>query len=161
MKHPLLDQVQQLVAKTAASSSLYKYVDDEGNEFYLPERKMGPLKSPYTGKTFTPKPEKAPLSEVSKELKGKSATSTPEQWALGTEVLAQKMEHPALKAILAQVSEISTSIHSAAQRSDSLKKIGAGSAEDPTLVLAHVVPELETLAKTAMTVAKQLKERLK
>lgn len=159
MKHPLLDQVNQLVAKTAASS-LYKYVDDEGNEFYLPERKTGPLKSPYTGKTFTPKPEKAPLSEVSKELKGKTATSTPAQWDLGTEVLSQKMAHPALKVVLAQVGVVETSINAASQRSASLKKIGAGSKEDPTLVLAHVIPELETLAKTAMTVAKQLKERL-
>lgn len=49
--------------------ALWKYVDDDGNEFYLESRLTATLKSPWTGKAFTPKPEKDALTEVSKEIR--------------------------------------------------------------------------------------------
>jgi len=49
--------------------ALWKYVDEEGQEFFLPERITGTLKSPYTGKTFKPSAEKLTLGDVGKELK--------------------------------------------------------------------------------------------
>lgn len=52
------------------AGTLWKYTDDEGGEFYLPEKKMGTMKSPYSGKSFTGKPERDTLSDVGKELKG-------------------------------------------------------------------------------------------
>ncbi len=57
--------------------SLWKYVDGDGNEFYLPERLTTTLRSPTTGKTFKPKAERFTLSEVGKNLReeGKKASS--------------------------------------------------------------------------------------
>jgi hypothetical protein len=56
---------------TGATPRLWQYVDPEGGEFYLPE-KLLTLHSPYTGKTFTTKPEKSTLSDVGKHLKEKA-----------------------------------------------------------------------------------------
>lgn len=59
-------------------SALWKYVDGEGGEFYLPTRITTPLKSPFTGKSFTPKPEKDPLTDVSKQMReDQKAKSSP------------------------------------------------------------------------------------
>ena len=57
--------------------SLWKYVDGDDNEFYLPERLTTTLRSPTTGKTFKPKAERFTLSEVGKNLReeGKKASS--------------------------------------------------------------------------------------
>lgn len=52
-----------------AAGVLWQYTDEEGNEFYLPEKKTGTIRSPYTGKSFTAKPVKSTLSDVGKELK--------------------------------------------------------------------------------------------
>jgi hypothetical protein len=58
--------------------SLWKYVDGDDNEFYLPERLTTTLRSPTTGKTFKPKAERFTLSEVGKNLReeGKKASAT-------------------------------------------------------------------------------------
>jgi hypothetical protein len=67
-------EVSQRIAQRYASQTreaapvLWKYTDPEGNEFYLNE-KMVSVRSPYTGKTFTAKPEKQSLGNVGKELK--------------------------------------------------------------------------------------------
>lgn len=53
--------------------SLWKYVDGDGNEFYLPERLTTTLRSPTTGKSFKPKAERFTLSEVGKSLREKEA----------------------------------------------------------------------------------------
>lgn len=52
-----------------AAGMLWQYTDEEGNEFYLPEKRTGTIRSPYTGKSFTAKPVKFTLSDVGKELK--------------------------------------------------------------------------------------------
>lgn len=69
----LLTNAQEVVAKTAKKKSgaptLYKYTDpDSGVDFYLPEKKTT-VKSPYSGKSFSAKPEKFTMGDVGKELK--------------------------------------------------------------------------------------------
>lgn len=56
--------------------TLWKYIDGEDNEFYLPERLTTTLRSPYTGKSFKPKAERFTLNEVGKGLReeGKQAS---------------------------------------------------------------------------------------
>lgn len=69
------DPKQALLARSAsiqgriAATVLWKYTDEDGKDFYLSEKKVGTLKSPYTGKSFTAKPERSSLSDVGKELK--------------------------------------------------------------------------------------------
>jgi hypothetical protein len=73
----LLNHAQDLVEKTAAKGRgksalpiLWKYTDpDSGSDFYLTEKKVT-VKSPYSGKSFSTKPEKFTMGDVSKELKG-------------------------------------------------------------------------------------------
>jgi hypothetical protein len=47
---------------------LWKYVDPDGQEFYLPAKKMT-VRSPYSGKSFSAKPEKLTIPAVGKEMK--------------------------------------------------------------------------------------------
>lgn len=55
--------------KEAATPVLWKYQDpDSGEEFFLPVKKPT-VKSPYSGKSFSAKPEKMQMSEVTKDLK--------------------------------------------------------------------------------------------
>ena len=69
------DPKQALLARAAfiqskiAATVLWKYTDEEGKDFYLSEKKVGTLRSPHTGKSFTAKPERSSLSDVGKELK--------------------------------------------------------------------------------------------
>jgi len=59
---------QQSGAKTAVPT-LWKYTDpDSGTDFYLTEKKTT-VKSPYSGKSFSAKPEKFNMGDVTKELK--------------------------------------------------------------------------------------------
>lgn len=59
---------QQATPKTSVPI-LFKYTDpDSGDDFYLTERKTT-VKSPYSGKSFSAKPEKVNMSDVTKELK--------------------------------------------------------------------------------------------
>lgn len=59
----------QSLRDMVAASVLWKYSDPEGNEFYLMKKQTGSIRSPYTGKSFTGKPERFSLSDVGKELK--------------------------------------------------------------------------------------------
>lgn len=71
----ILARTDSLLWKTAASA-LFKYTDGEGNNFYLPEKKTGTLKSPFSGKSFPAKPEKSSISDVSKGLKDDDKKAT-------------------------------------------------------------------------------------
>jgi len=138
--------------------ALFKYVDGDGKEFYLPKRVTSPLKSPYSGKSFTPKAEKSNLSEVSKELKGKEASapeptawkvqaSTPRQVMAG-EILAQGEQHEIMRVLKAQYDAIlnATKIE--------------GAQDAPGVVLAKVKPEVQKLAHIASVIAQQMEDRL-
>jgi len=76
----LLRQANDLSAKLAATV-LWKYVcPDSGKTFYLQE-KVVTIRSPFTGKTFTTKPERESLGEVGKALReeAKTARYNPEE----------------------------------------------------------------------------------
>jgi hypothetical protein len=70
----LLDQADNLTEKLAAkqgqggSPVLWKYVDDENGEFFLPTRRQN-VHSPYTGKSMPQRPEKFQIPAIQKELK--------------------------------------------------------------------------------------------
>ena len=66
-------------SKRQSGSNLWKYTCPEtGKDFYLAEKKTS-IKSPYTGKNFTAKPEKDTLSDVGKELKSDQAAAKAEK----------------------------------------------------------------------------------
>lgn len=60
-------------AKT--KTALWKYTDDEGNEFWLDVRLTATVKSPFSGKAFMPKAEKEMLTDIAKKLKGPEAAA--------------------------------------------------------------------------------------
>lgn len=68
----LLNQAQNLNDKLAATRTaatvLWKYVDEDGKEYYLPE-KLTRTRSPYTGKSVSAKPTRMSMSDVAGELK--------------------------------------------------------------------------------------------
>jgi len=75
----VLAQANDLVARLAAKKPsaggktgipiLWKYTDpDTEQDFYLTEKKVT-VKSPYSGKSFSAKPVKFNMGEVTKELK--------------------------------------------------------------------------------------------
>jgi hypothetical protein len=146
------DQEQQF---KSAASVLWKYTDEEGNEFYLSERITGTIKSPYTGKSFTPKAEKSTLSDVGKDLKQTDKKATAEECDLASEIIKQGESHPALAAIKKQYDAILEGVKTAAKRS-----AGVGGTEDPTSVLNDVKPEIEKLSRISEVVARQLAQRL-
>jgi hypothetical protein len=62
------EKKQQAGGKTSVPV-LWKYTDpDSSQDFYLTERK-NTVKSPYSGKSFSAKPEKFNMGDVTKELK--------------------------------------------------------------------------------------------
>jgi hypothetical protein len=89
----LLTQVTELTEKTAAKRQsekkqglgqpiLWKYTDpDGGQNFYLEEKKMT-IKSPYTGKVFSSRPERHTPAQVGKEMKDDAKTETPKMAAV-------------------------------------------------------------------------------
>ena len=52
-----------------AASNLWKYTCPETNEDFWTSKKQTTIRSPFTGKTFTAKPDKDTLSDVGKEIK--------------------------------------------------------------------------------------------
>lgn len=68
-REAILDRATAIQDKVAGASVLWKYVDPESNDFYLMKKQVGSIRSPYTGKSFTGKPERFSLSDVGKELK--------------------------------------------------------------------------------------------
>jgi len=144
--------------------ALFKYIDGEGKEFYLSKRQTSTLKSPFSGKSFTPKPEKSNLTEVKKELSEKKEATeapSPDRNLIASEILDQGEDHPALKVLKAQYDAIVNGIKAASQHSARMAKVGVGRTEDPTYVLAHVLPEIKKLAREAAIVAQQMEKRVK
>jgi hypothetical protein len=86
--------------------------------------------------------------------------STPEQWELGGEIMDRGVEHASLAIVLESWNSVMASLAEAQKASKGLKRIGVGRTEDPTLIVARVVPSLRELAETASLVAKQLEDRL-
>ena len=77
--HPIQEQLKKqasdLTEKLAAKGEkkglgqmLWKYVDPEGNEFWLKVKKLT-VRSPFSGKTFTAKPERETPSAVGQDLR--------------------------------------------------------------------------------------------
>jgi hypothetical protein len=77
--HPVQDKLKKQASelteklakgekKQALGAMLWKYTDPAGNEFWLKEKKMT-IRSPYTGKTFTAKPERETPSGVGQDLR--------------------------------------------------------------------------------------------
>jgi hypothetical protein len=75
----LLNRVGSLVDKIAAAV-LWKYVDPEGTVFYLSERHLGTVRSPFSGKSFTAKPIRQSLTDISKELRAGDAKIKGSLW---------------------------------------------------------------------------------
>jgi hypothetical protein len=82
----LLGAAQSLTEKTAAKKQteekkrsgpvlLWKYTDPDGNNFYL-EAKKTTVKSPFSGKSFTARPERHTPAQVGKEMKDEQKTKT-------------------------------------------------------------------------------------
>ena len=66
---------KQSEAAKQGGANLFRYTCPEtGQDFYLPV-KQTPVKSPYTGKSVSVKPEKATLGDVGKELKEDAAAA--------------------------------------------------------------------------------------
>jgi hypothetical protein len=78
-KDRLLNRVGSIVEKIAAAI-LWKYVDTEGTVFYLSERIMSTIRSPFTGRSFTPKPIRQTLTDISKELRAGDAKIKGSLW---------------------------------------------------------------------------------
>ena len=82
----LLNQASELIEKTAAEPAkpkpgsapiLWKYTDPESNVFYLEVKKMT-VKSPFSGKSFTTRPERHTPQQVGKEMKEERAKQASE-----------------------------------------------------------------------------------
>lgn len=79
----LLGAVQSLTEKTAAKTPdkksgpvlLWKYTDPDGNNFYL-EAKKTTVKSPFSGKSFSARPERHTPAQVGKEMKDEQKAKT-------------------------------------------------------------------------------------
>jgi ribosomal protein L24E len=63
-----------------SKTALWKYTDDDGGVFYLTTRFTTTLRSPTTGKSFTPKAEKASLVEIGKSLREQSKAASTILW---------------------------------------------------------------------------------
>lgn len=55
-----------VVDKVAGTETLWRYVDDDGNAFFLPKRVEGPVVSPFTGQLVFKDPSKTYLNDASK-----------------------------------------------------------------------------------------------
>lgn len=89
----LLIQAEEVIARTAsttreAAAALWKYTCPEtGKDFYLPEKKTS-VKSPWTGKAFSSKPEKDTMMDVAKEVKEDAAAAKEEKKSKKAALLA-------------------------------------------------------------------------
>jgi hypothetical protein len=78
-KERLLTRVGSVIERTAAAI-LWKYVDPDGDTFYLEERRLSTTRSPFTGKSFTAKPIRQTLTDVAKELRAGDAKIKGSLW---------------------------------------------------------------------------------
>jgi hypothetical protein len=85
--HPIQEQLKKQASelteklakgdkKQGQGGMLWKYVDPTGNEFWLKEKKLT-VRSPYTGKTFTAKPERETPSGVGQDLREEAKAALP------------------------------------------------------------------------------------
>lgn len=86
--------------------------------------------------------------------------STPEQWELGGDIIGRGTEHPSLATVKAAWDEVLSKLAEAQLASAGLKRAGVGRTEDPTLIVARVVPALRELSEQSALVASQLEARL-
>jgi hypothetical protein len=77
---PILKRGIKTAEVHTAALVLWQYTDEDGKDFYLAEKKLGSIKSPYTGKTFTAKPSKFSMANVGKELKEDGAKAKNALW---------------------------------------------------------------------------------
>ena len=66
----LLSQASEVKIRTATMEVVWQYTDEEGNEFFLTEKRVT-IRSPYTGKSFTAHPQRysyGQIVQVFKEL---------------------------------------------------------------------------------------------
>jgi hypothetical protein len=167
----LADLAQFLVEKTAddktAATSLWLYTCPETKQdFYLP-KKMVSVRSPYTGKTFSAKPEKVSMGDVGKELKedakaekadkGKGKAKKAADLGLDPEAVAgdflRTPNHPALGVITARVADVERVRRASAEALAQSHGIGAVDYARP------VIRSIEALADEARAVADQLSAR--
>jgi hypothetical protein len=74
----LIHQAQQTLAMLQpreAAAILYKYTCPETSKDFWTESKQTSIKSPFTGKSFSAKPEKSSLGDVGKEIKKDQAAA--------------------------------------------------------------------------------------
>lgn len=170
MHHPLQQKIgqqaqalaAQLAGKTAAMT-LYKYVCPETEQdFYLP-KKMASVKSPYTGKTFTSKPEKVSLGDVAKELKDDAKAAKPktkkasEMGVNPADVAVEFLtlsQHPARVALATRFEAVTAALRVGC---DAVAQTGSSSA------VTYAQPAVEAIAALgaeAAVVAEQLTARM-
>jgi hypothetical protein len=73
----VLDHATEIAARIAATVKkplsgqpiLWKYTDEEARVFYLEEKKLTGVRSPYNGKVISGKPERFTPAQVGKEMK--------------------------------------------------------------------------------------------
>ncbi len=86
--------------------------------------------------------------------------TTPMQWELADNIIEQRLEHPALRAVAQDWDKVSAVLDELKRAGDGLKKCGAGRTEHATIVVARLVPAIRELAETAALVADQMEKRL-
>ena len=74
-----LKKDQAAKAEKTAATNLYKYTCPETGEDFWTAKKKTTIRSPFTGKTFTAKPDKDTLSDVGKEIKKNQAEAKVEK----------------------------------------------------------------------------------
>jgi len=90
----------------------------------------------------------------------KKIAGSQEQWDLAAEIIKDREKHPAIKVIKDQYNKILDALEECEKQSKGLQRVGAGHTEDHTFVMTYVAPEIQELAETCSSVAKQLEQRL-
>lgn len=88
-------------------------------------------------------------------------TKQEEAWELGGEIVDQGLGHPCMQVVSNACQDVLLALAEIQRQSAGLKKIGVGRTEDPTLIIARLVPALRNLSEEASFIADQLQERLK
>lgn len=86
--------------------------------------------------------------------------STPQQWELGGEIVEKGLEHAAFRPVLDSWNEVLIRLEEVRRTSAGLKKVGVGRTEDPTLIVARLVPALREVAEEIAAITGQLEARL-
>ena len=70
---------QEAAKEKKAAANLYKYTCPETGQDFWTSKKQTTIRSPFTGKTFTAKPDRDTLSDVGKEIKKDQAAAKDEK----------------------------------------------------------------------------------